>query len=706
MNKRNTWPRFVVALVVLHLFTLASIMSSFVPQNENTATPYIQNNEFCISEDPLISITHDDDFAALGFEGDGSSGNPYRIEDFNITGGSADLIYISDTRKHFIIENCTLHQGGFSYVAIQLYNVSNAMIYDNEIHDNWHAISIHTCTNVTIQENNITLNQYGIHVYESYNLDILSNDIVNNVQDCITVNVAGDITVNHNILNGTQTNGWMDTIDTGWFENNTSTHSNLGMYFEGSHLVIKNNILANVTYGMRMACVDTLVFNNTFAECDYGFSMLGGNSQTIANNTISDGITAIELDRPNDCLFENNTVSGNDFGVMVVADSERNWFVGNFFDGNTLNAEDNGTDTFFGTNYWSDYIGLDGNGDGIGDTPHPISGTANNEDPHPLMTPTTPRYSTTWIQTPADQHLEFGDAFRYDLNCTVSEPIYWWLSGAFASWFSVDSNGVITNATMFYYELELPLTVWARNIYSFTISATFRIDVNDTLAPTWDEVPTDQFSEFGQVFMYDLNASDASGIDRYWVNDTLNFYINPDYGILESSILTIGTYGLEVRAYDPEDKYVSAIFVVTVDDTTPPWINHPEDIESSEGSSGFVTITWWVNDASPLSYQVFENGIEAQGGIPDIGGNIHFEIVLDNLAAGTHNYTVVVTDGIHTVSDTVLLVVTPSTIPTTPTTSPTTTPTEPGGVLILVAAVGIGGVIVVIVVVLIIRRRK
>ncbi|TET10489.1 MAG: hypothetical protein E3J86_05595, partial [Candidatus Thorarchaeota archaeon] len=488
MYKRNIWPRIVVALVILHLFTLTSIMSSFVPQNENIATPYKQNNEFCISEDPLISITHDDDFAALGYEGDGSPGDPYRIEDFNITGGGTDLIYISHTRKHFIIQNCTLHQSGFGNDAIQLYNVSNAKIFDNVIHDNWVAIFIHTSTNVTVQENNITSNQYGIQAQDSYYLDILSNDI-DNVGDCLTVNYGGDITVKHNIFNGTQTNVWIDTIDTGWFENNTSTHSNLGVYFEGSHLVIKNNFLANDTWGMRMLCVDALVFNNTFTECDSGLVLEGGNTLTIGNNTISDGLTGIDVDRSDDCFFENNTVSGYDFGVMVVADSDRNWFVGNFFDGNTLNAEDNGTDTFFGTNYWSDYLGSDGNGDGIGDTPHPISGTAANEDPHPLMTPTTPRYSTTWIQTPVDQHSEFGETFRYDLNCTAPEPIYWWLSGVFASWFSVDSSGVISNATNFYYELELDLTVWARNIHSFTISATFRIDVNDTLMPIWDEEP-------------------------------------------------------------------------------------------------------------------------------------------------------------------------------------------------------------------------
>ncbi|MHA1619481.1 MAG: S8 family serine peptidase [Promethearchaeota archaeon] len=106
------------------------------------------------------------------------------------------------------------------------------------------------------------------------------------------------------------------------------------------------------------------------------------------------------------------------------------------------------------------------------------------------------------------------------------------------------------------------------------------IDVIDTTAPEWTFIPIDQTIEFGSGFSYDLEASDLSNIDSYWINDTLNFQIDGNGLLSNKTLLGVGIYNLEIRAYDDEGNHVSVSITVTVEDDEPP----PDDDSNESGN--------------------------------------------------------------------------------------------------------------------------
>lgn len=87
----------------------------------------------------------------------------------------------------------------------------------------------------------------------------------------------------------------------------------------------------------------------------------------------------------------------------------------------------------------------------------------------------------------------------------------------------------------------------------------------DDISPEWKEIPVNQTIASGETLNYNLNATDPSGIDRYWVNDTDNFQINEEGVLSNPESLEEGVYWLELRSYDTYNNYLSSIIKVTVE---------------------------------------------------------------------------------------------------------------------------------------------
>jgi len=179
----------------------------------------------------------------------------------------------------------------------------------------------------------------------------------------------------------------------------------------------------------------------------------------------------------------------------------------------------------------------------------------------------------SWIGLPTNQIIEFGNNLNYDLDATdISGIDDWWLNDTVH--FSIDNNGFITN------KMPLPigvfrLKVWVNDTKNNIQSASFNIIVQDTTSPNWNPTPSDFAIKFGDDLIYDLGATDLSGIDHWWINDTTHFSIDENGIITHAITLNVGDYWLEVRAYDPYDNYCTHIIRITVENTPPPGVSPP-----------------------------------------------------------------------------------------------------------------------------------
>ncbi|MHA2079893.1 MAG: right-handed parallel beta-helix repeat-containing protein, partial [Candidatus Thorarchaeota archaeon] len=303
----------------------------------------------------------------------------------------------------------------------------------------------------------------GIHLDEFYNSSVEGNHIT----EC---NIA--IYVEYSEYSNITDNTCVDNYD-GIFvvnsNNNIIVDDNYCHLQEGYAIVVVESFNCSV---IRNTCTNT--------SGGEGFSLLLGDCEAdVSFNSFSLSTGGIEV-LGCDGVITHNIIKDNEmYGITIggIIGPNVTW---NVFQDNGVNAVDDSDTTLFDYNYWSNYTGVDSNADGIGDTWHPIQGTANNNDTHPLVYhPTLP----AWDPELEDQAAELGHAFEYAIGYATSAdlaPIVdWWVSDT--THFAI-SDGTVENA-VFLNLGEYTLEVRAINLYGFELSGTFTVTVSDTIAP-------------------------------------------------------------------------------------------------------------------------------------------------------------------------------------------------------------------------------
>ena len=306
--------KHVKSILFVLLFT-GLLVSAFIPittpmtSNEQVQSSAPQSTLSYVYHE-VIYIVGDDDFndtaTIEGWPGDGSSGDPFLIQGYEISGDD-ELINIRNTRYHFEIKDCNLTYANY---GISLQNVTNGVI-----------------------ENCILNASHGLGMYNVTGIDVLGCDISvqpqgpNNGIDMVE---AIDCLISSCTIQGlpTSSSGIYGEVCEGitLFNNTIFEFDNHGINFwESNDLDILNNTVYSNEGLPAVPCgIDVvlcpfveIIGNNITDNYANGISVQGSDNATVLQNHVVENFAhGIFVELSNHVVIEENYIYGNGEGLL------------------------------------------------------------------------------------------------------------------------------------------------------------------------------------------------------------------------------------------------------------------------------------------------------------------------------------------------------------------------------------------------------
>lgn len=241
-------------------------------------------------------------------------------------------------------------------------------------------------TRSVVENNKLIGNLYGIDIHGAKDARVSGNTIIG--RDDFRVNDRGNgvyvwnapgAVVEENDISMGRDGIFVNTSKRNVFRNNRFRDLRFAvhyMYTDDSEVSGNVSIGNDLGYAIMYSTNIRVVGNRSQGDKRHGLLLNYANSSVISSNVVTGGTEkCVFIYNANKNEFSGNRFEGCDIGIHFTAGSERNAITGNTFIGNRTQVKYVGTRLVEWSrngrgNFWSDHIGLDLNGDGIGDAPY------------------------------------------------------------------------------------------------------------------------------------------------------------------------------------------------------------------------------------------------------------------------------------------------------------------------------------------------
>ncbi|MHA2363945.1 MAG: NosD domain-containing protein [Candidatus Hodarchaeales archaeon] len=198
-----------------------------------------------------ILITRNKDFSTVTSIGDGSSTNPWLIEDLSIDAEGISGISISNTTDNFIIQNVTVKNSiDMNSRAFKLVNVSNGIFRNNSALNSFTGFYLDNCSNNFVYQNIIFDSvMEGLVLSKSLNNLIEKNKITNSGMNGLMLQESGFNSIFNNTITKNSQNGIKlenKSQNNSITKNIVSINNYHGIYFSlARYNMLENNRISN-----------------------------------------------------------------------------------------------------------------------------------------------------------------------------------------------------------------------------------------------------------------------------------------------------------------------------------------------------------------------------------------------------------------------------------------------------------------------------